>query len=196
MIGPAGSRPFPLSPSRDEPGRKEAWHLTWLGRDKKSMALFPLWCDDNVLFGSGAYADGSRAIRLSRGKDGKTRAEELWMTRKMRAHHGTLVRIGDHVYGSSGDFGPAFLAALHLPTGKVTLRQRGFSKANLLGVGENRLLILDEDGQLALAEASPRAIKVLAQAKVLERTAWTVPTLVGERLYLRNRQTIKALDLG
>lgn len=180
-----------------DPATGELLWLLELDAEAEALISTQLWWEDQqILFGSSAYGDGSRAIRLRRGDGGETRAEVLWMTRKMRVHHGNVVRLGDHVYGSSGDFGPAFLAALHLPTGEIAFRQRGLTKANLLSAGDGRLLILDEDGQLALAEASPEGMEILAQAKVLERTAWTVPTLVGERLYLRNRKIVKALDLG
>ena len=47
-----------------------------------------------------------------------------------------------------------------------------------------------------LATATPEALKVLCQAKVLEDKSWTVPTLVGTRLYLRDEHNIMALELG
>ena len=58
------------------------------------------------------------------------------------------------------------------------------------------MLLLDEDGTLALAMLGPKEITVLAQAEVAEATSWTVPTLVGTTLYLRDRVNIMALDVG
>jgi hypothetical protein len=43
---------------------------------------------------------------------------------------------------------------------------------------------------------TPAGMKVYAKAEVLNSIAWTVPTLVGTRLYLRDRKTIMALELG
>ena len=57
-------------------------------------------------------------------------------------------------------------------------------------------MLLDENGVLALATAAPEGLKVLGKAQVFDGRAWTVPTLVGTRLFLRDRKTIKALDLG
>jgi hypothetical protein len=37
---------------------------------------------------------------------------------------------------------------------------------------------------------------VLARANVMTKTSWTVPTLVGTRLYVRDRKNIAAFDLG
>lgn len=65
----------------------------------------PVWGPDNVLFLSSAYGGGSRALRLSQA-NGRTSVEELWAHNLMRVHFGAIIRVGDHVYGSSGDFGP------------------------------------------------------------------------------------------
>ncbi len=170
------------------------WHLT-LGEDAVTTMSTQVWGDDQILFGSSAYADGSRGIKVTKQEDGSFAAEEVWYTRKMRVHHQTAVRIGDHVYSSSGDFGPAFLAAVDVATGELAFRQRGFSKANLLVTGD-KIIILDEDGNLAIGTASPEGIEVHSQAKVLERVAWTVPTLVGTRLFVRDRKQMKAFELG
>jgi hypothetical protein len=153
-----------------------------------------LWGDDDLLFGSAAYTDGSRAIKLSR-KNGKFVADELWFNTRMRVQHGTVVRLGDYVYGSSGDFGPPVLAAINVHTGELAFRERGFSKANLLAA-DGKILILDEDGHLAIGTPSPKGIEIHAQAEILESYSWTVPTLVGTRLYVRDRKHMKAFELG
>ncbi len=170
------------------------WHLA-LGEDATTTMSTQLWGDDQILFGSSAYADGSRGIRVAKQDDGLFAAEEIWYSRKMRVQHATAVRIGDHVYGSSGDFGPAFLAAVEVATGKLAFRQRGFAKANLLAAGD-KVILLDEDGDLALGTPSPEGIEIHARVKVLDRLAWTVPTLIGTRLYVRDRHQMKAFELG
>jgi hypothetical protein len=37
---------------------------------------------------------------------------------------------------------------------------------------------------------------VLAEARIFDTVSWTVPTLVGTRLYARDREKVVALDLG
>jgi hypothetical protein len=59
-----------------------------------------------------------------------------------------------------------------------------------------QLIVLDEDGTLALATATPQGFDVLARTALMKRLAWTPPTLVGTRLYVRDRASIAALDLG
>ena len=153
----------------------------------------PVWGDDNLLFISSAYSGGSRVLRLTQ-KDGKTTVEELWFHRRMRLHHGTAIRVGDYVYGSSGDFGPAFFAAVNVKTGEMPYQDRSFPKSNFV-LADGKFIILDEDGNLALAKASPTELKVISRVSVLKNLAWTAPTLVGTKLYVRDRKTIAALDL-
>jgi outer membrane protein assembly factor BamB len=154
----------------------------------------PVWGEDNLLFVSSGYNGGSRVIKLSR-SGGKAGVEEVWSHRLMRVHFGTIIRLGDYVYGSSGDFGPAPLTAVNVKTGRIAWRDRSFSRASFL-YADGRLIIVDEDGRLGLATPSEEGLKVHSKVELLTSQSWTVPTLVGTRLYLRDRKVIKALEIG
>jgi outer membrane protein assembly factor BamB len=154
----------------------------------------PIWGPDNLLFISSGYDGGSRVIKLSRAGD-KTMVEELWASRLMRVHFSNAIRIGDLVCGSSGDFGPAPFTAIDVKTGKVLWRNRSFPRASFL-FADGRFIILDEDGQLILATATAEGLTVISKVALLSNQAWTVPSLAGTRLYLRDRKNIMALDLG
>lgn len=97
--------------------------------------------------------------------------------------------------GSSGDFGPAFLTAVDVNTGKVIWQDRTFARAQLV-YADGKLVILDEDGTLGIATVSPSGLQVLAKAPILEHLSWTPPTLVGTRLFVRDRKNIAAFELG
>ncbi len=159
-----------------------------------SCICTPVWGKDNILFISGAYGVGARGIKLTR-NEGRTVAEELWFTKKMQIMHGNAVRVGDVVYGSSGDFGPTFMAAVNVKTGELLWRKRGFSKATCV-YGDKKLIILDEDGNLALTSPRSKKLKIRSKVEVCKRNSWTVPTLMGTRLYVRDRHQIMALDLS
>ena len=155
----------------------------------------PVWsASDHLLFVSSAYSTGSRAIEL-RQAGGRTTATEKWFTGRVRVHIGSVVRVGDYVYGSSGDFGPAFLTAIDVKTGKIAWQDRSFSRAQLL-YADGKLIVLDEDGTLGLATVSPEGLKVLSRAAVLANVAWTPPTLAGTTLYVRDRKNIAAFSLA
>jgi outer membrane protein assembly factor BamB len=155
----------------------------------------PVWSPENhLLFISSAYNAGSRALEV-RHSAGQTHVSEKWFLNRMRVHFGTVIRLGDYVYGSSGDFGPAFLSAVNLKTGRLAWQDRSFSRAQLL-YADGKLILLDEDGRLGLATIGPDGLNVLARATVLENVSWTPPTLSGTTLYARDRRSIAAFDLA
>ena len=154
----------------------------------------PVWGNGNLLFASTAYDGDSRVIRL-RQVDGETTTEELWFNNRMRVHFGNALRIGDLVIGTTGDFGPAFFAALDIRTGEELWRERSFGRSHML-YADGKLVIVDEDGDIAVATVTARGLEVYARAHVLTENAWTPPTLVGTTLYVRDRRSILALDLG
>jgi outer membrane protein assembly factor BamB len=155
----------------------------------------PLWFpSDHLLFVSSAYGTGSRMLELHQA-GGRTTVAEKWFNGRMRIHIGSAIRIGSVVVGSSGDFGPAFLTGVDVATGKVLWQDRTFARAQLV-YADGKLVVLDEDGMLGLATASASGLQVLAKAPALQNVAWTPPTLVGTKLFVRDRKSIAAFDLG
>ena len=154
----------------------------------------PVWGADNLLFISSGYDGGSRVLKLTRA-DKKTTVAEVWAHRLMRVHFTNAIRVGDIVYGSSGDFGPAPFTAVDVKSGKILWRHRSFPRASFL-LADNRFIILDEDGHLLMATATAEGLTVTSKAELLSENAWTAPSLAGTRLYIRDRKNIMALDLG
>ncbi len=153
----------------------------------------PVIAGGDTIFLSSPQA-GARGLRLAR--DGETvTVEEIWSTRKVQFYHGSSVRDGDWVYGSSGTMGPAFMIAINILTGEIGWRERGFARANCVEA-DGKLVILDEDGMLYLATATPEKLVVHARTQILDRVAWTVPTIVGKTMYVRDNKKIKAVNLG
>jgi outer membrane protein assembly factor BamB len=136
---------------------------------------------------------GSQALKLSR-KDGKTTVEPVWKQRKIAVGQGNVVRVGDHVYGLTGD-GPAFFACADVKTGEVLYRERGFGRAMLLHA-DGKFIVLDEDGNLSLVKATPEKYELASKFPLFSKRSWTVPTLVGKTLFVRDKEKIVALDLG
>lgn len=153
----------------------------------------PVWGKDHLLFVSSAYNGGSRVLRLTRA-DGAVKAEEVWANKRVRVHFGNAVRFGTRIYASNGDFGSAPLAAVDVATGNTVWRDRAVARATLVGA-DGKLIILDEDGNLAIATPGETGLIVHAKAAVLDAQSWTAPTLCGTTLYIRDRKNIMALDL-
>jgi outer membrane protein assembly factor BamB len=154
----------------------------------------PVWGEGNLLFLSSAYNGGSRVLEL-RQAAGQTAVKELWYSNRMRLHIGNAMRLGDLVLGASGDFGPAIFTAVNVRTGQAAWQERGLARASSV-YADGKLILLDEDGVLALARPDAQGLNIQSRAQVMTNRSWTIATLVGTKLYLRDRVNIKALELS
>jgi outer membrane protein assembly factor BamB len=155
----------------------------------------PVWCPDNILIVSAAYEGGTRALHLTQ-RGGRTTVRERWHNGRVKVHFGSIIRIGDTMYGASGESGPAPITAVEVKTGRVLWHSgRELAKSQLL-FADNKLIALDEDGVLALATISPSGLTIRSRVQLLEKVAWTPPSLAGTTLYVRDRKNLIALDLS
>lgn len=162
--------------------------------DQGVNVMTPIWGEDRLLFVSSAYNGGSRVLKLSRIGD-KVKVEEVWANRRVRIHFSNAVRFGQRIYASNGDFGAAPLAAVDVASGETAWRDRSVARSTIVGAN-GRLVLLDADGQLVIATPGDTGLTIHAKAQILKGQAWTVPTLCGTTLYVRDRREIMALDLG
>jgi outer membrane protein assembly factor BamB len=146
---------------------------------------------------------GSVALRLE-SKDGKPAAAKEWSNADLNCYFSTPVAVGkEHVYLVSGTKPPAVMvqADLHcidVKTGKdlwAKPRKVGRYHAALIRTGDDKLLMLDDGGDLVLIEPNPKEYKELARAKVCGDT-WAHPALSDGRLYVRDNKELICLQLG
>lgn len=155
----------------------------------------PLWGPGNLLFVSSEYNGGAKGIELQR-NGLQTKAVELWSSPRLRLHHGNAIRVGDAIYFSSGGKGSqAILSAVDARSGKIHWQERSIEKATFVWA-DQKLITLDQDGNLMIAHPSPQGFKVSAKAALLEHLSWTPPVVVGARAYLRDRRNMIAVDLS
>ena len=173
-------------------GGKQLWSFPCTNQ-YQTHATGAIWGDDNLLWVATQKDGGTRVLKLTQ-KGGKTNVEQVWENKKIRVFHWNSVRVGDHVYTSSGDTNTPSIA-VNIKTGKIAWRERGFTKMLCL-YADNKLIFLDENGLLAMAKVSPDGFEVLSKTQLTEKISWTVPTLVGKTLYVRDAKNILALDLG
>lgn len=91
----------------------------------------------------------------------------------------------------------ADLTCLDLKTGKELWKQNGlgYFHFGVIRTGDGKLLILDDQGNLKLAEADEKGYKELCKAKACGGTM-TAPTLAGGRVYVRDDREVVCYDLG
>jgi outer membrane protein assembly factor BamB len=122
----------------------------------------------------------------------------LWQNKNMRNDLSTCVQLDGYIYGSDGDyygggeyFKNLFLRCIDFKTGEV-IWEEGKMKSNLsLTAAGNKLIILEENGTLHIAEATPSSYREISSCDVLGgeekfRKFWTPPVLCNGRIYARN----------
>jgi outer membrane protein assembly factor BamB len=174
--------------SVDPASGRALWRHPWPTHDGVNVAT-PLVVPPDRVFLSSGYDQGSVLLQLRKRPDGSLETAELWRSRELRNHFNNSVHHRGAFYG----FDNAILKAIDAATGRTLWRERGFGQGSLVLVADH-LLILSEEGELALAEASPKALAVRARLPVLSGRCWTPPSVARGRVYLRGASEIVALS--
>ena len=124
-------------------------------------------------------------------QDRKTTPREAWSSPKLDVLVPTPLLIGDTFYGAT----KTMLVAVNAKTGEHLWTERGFPMASIV-YADGKLILLDENGQLTLATATPKGLTIRSQCDVTEKYSFTAPALLGTTLFVRDRKTIVALELG
>jgi outer membrane protein assembly factor BamB len=144
---------------------------------------------------------GSVALRLEE-KDGKPALKEEWRKPELTCYFSTPIPVGkDYLYMVTGAAtlfnAQATLHCVEAKSGKVLWSKPKVGKyhACIIRTADDKLLVLDDNGNLALLEPSPKEYVELARAKVCGET-WAHPALVDGKLYVRDAKELICLDLG
>ncbi len=151
---------------------------------------------NNQLFVSAAYGVGGLLARLS-----KNSATQVWANdTTMSSQYSTCVQRDGFLYGTHGreDFANGELRCIAAQTGKVQWSAPGFGVAHVILVND-RLVILNHQGHLVLAAASPDAFDSLATAQVSPNITRAMPAYAQGQFLFRenagNGGTLKCLTL-
>ena len=134
---------------------------------------------------------GLRRLAISRGPAGWS-VEERWTSRGLKPYFNDFVVHAGHAFGFDG----SILACVDLADGARTWKGGRYGNGQLLLLAEqDLLLVLSEEGELALVRATPDRFTELARFKAIEGKTWNHPVLVGDVLYVRNGEEMAAFRL-
>jgi outer membrane protein assembly factor BamB len=148
---------------------------------------------------------GSVGLRLEE-EDGNLNPVQIWKEPKLTCYFSTPVPVGkNHFYAVVGELTlnpfakkkpKANLCCLETQTGKTmwTKENVGTYHASLLRTGDNKLLMLEEGGNLVLLDPNPKAYRELARSKICGNT-WAHPALADGRLFVRDGKELICVQL-
>ena len=152
-------------------------------------AAQPLVVGDNRVFVSASYGAGAAMIEVSGGSD-RFAVREVWRNTRMKNRFsGSVLRDGV-IYGLD----EGILAAIDAETGELKWKGGRYGYGQVVLAGDN-LIVLTEDGDLALVRAMPDRHQEIVRFPVLEGKTWNVPALAEGYLLVRNLAEMAAFDL-
>jgi outer membrane protein assembly factor BamB len=145
----------------------------------------------------GSAGTGGGAVKL-KAKDGKVEAEQLYFAAKLPTAIGGTVKIGDFLYGTTGQA----MLCIEFATGKVKWQDRALGPASLC-YADDRLYLHAENGDVALVEPSPESYREKGRFTPTERPkrangmekAWAYPVVANGRFYIRDLDCLWCYDV-
>jgi outer membrane protein assembly factor BamB len=152
----------------------------------------PIVLDDLVIVGS--HQAGNLALKISRDGDA-CKADTTWLDKRNSINFSSPVLVDGHLYGL-GPAGMMFCVDARTGTENWTteISQGGVNaQAQFVVVGD-RILALNDGGELLLIAADPKAAHIVSRATVCGET-WCNPALTDGKLFLRDRKELMCVDL-
>jgi outer membrane protein assembly factor BamB len=169
---------------------KLLWEHKWEGFTIVQPALT---ADGDVLIStSGASGGlGIRRLRAAPGPGG-WKIQQRWTSDGLSPYFNDYVVHQGHAYGFDG----SSLACIDLEAGKRKWEGGSYGNGQLVLLpDQDLLLVVSEEGELALVKATPDRFTEIARFPALKGKTWNHPVVAGDVLLVRNGQEMAAFRL-
>jgi outer membrane protein assembly factor BamB len=168
---------------------KVLWEHTWEGGAIVQPALLPDGMLINSIVATGGQ--GVRRLAVKHGAAGWT-IEERWTSTGLKPYFNDFVVHKGHAYGFDG----SILASIDLTDGRRVWKGGRYGSGQLALLPEqDLLLVVSEDGEIALVSATPDQFREVAKVPAIEGKTWNHPALVRDVLLVRNGEEMAAFRL-
>ena len=167
---------------------KVLWQHPWKGFPIVQPAQLP---DGDLLISTGD-TNGVRRLQITRDQATWT-VQERWSSTRLKPYFNDYVVHRGHAFG----FNSGSLACIDLADGERKWKGGRYGAGQLvLLADQDVLLVLSEQGDLALVSAATTDFTEFARLKALEGKTWNHPVLAGNVLLVRNDREMVALKLA
>ena len=167
---------------------KPLWQHAWTGYPIVQPSLTP---DGGILIVANE-SSGVRRLAVSHGSDG-WRVEERWTSNRLKPWYNDFVVHKGYAYGFDG----TILACIDLADGARKWKGGRYGGGQLVLLpDQNVLLVVSEEGELALVGATPDAFKELARVPAIAGKTWNHPVVAGDVVLVRNGEEMAAFRVA
>jgi outer membrane protein assembly factor BamB len=166
------------------------WEFPW-ENDNDVNASQPLIAGPDRVFISSGYGADAAMLQLASGADGQLTARELWRTNRMNNVFTSSVLHDGFIYGLDG----SILSCVDASTGELKWKGGRYGSGQVM-LASGHLIVLTEQGELALVRADPKAHQELTRFPAIEGKTWNHPAMSDGILLIRNIEEMAAFDLS
>jgi len=164
-------------------------------QQNKIHANTPLYADGKLLVASAGREKTSGIVQLQLADDGKS-VTEIWRSNKLTNLMGGAVKLGDNIYI------PAYLKSdwqvLDWNTGQMKIQSKDLGGGSVIFADGLFYCYAENDGEVALMEASPAQVKIVSKFKVPMGTDqhWARLVIDNGLLFVRHGNALMAYRVG
>jgi outer membrane protein assembly factor BamB len=167
---------------------KPLWQHDWKGYPIVQPALTP---DGGILIAANEMS-GTRRLNVRHSGDTWT-TEERWTSNGLKPWFNDFVVHKGHAFGFDG----TILACIDLADGARKWKGGRYGGGQLVLLpDQDALLVISEQGELALVSATPDGFKEIARIPAIEGKTWNHPVIAGSVLLVRNGEQMAAFRLS
>jgi outer membrane protein assembly factor BamB len=179
----AAMRLMGLSPDRGE----LLWEYPWTTAFDINAGQ-PVVLGDNRVFLSSGYGTGAAVIEVTKGD--RFTVREIWRNNRMKNQFTSSVLHEGFIYGLD----ESILACIDAATGELRWKGGRYGYGQVM-LASGHLIVLTEDGDLALVRATPERHEEIVRFPALDGKTWNHPAMADGVLLIRNLAEMAAYDL-
>lgn len=167
--------------------------VLWQHERPGGSIVQPAMADGQLLISAmgGAGGAGIRSLGIARAGDGWT-ASARWTSTGLKPYFNDFVVHRGHAFGFDG----SILSCIDLADGKRLWKGGRYGSGQLvLLADQDLLLVLSDEGDLALVSATPDGFKELGRFKAIDGKTWNHPVVVRDIVVVRNGEEMASFRL-
>jgi outer membrane protein assembly factor BamB len=163
------------------------WEFPWSTVNQASQPLIA--GPDRVFVSTGSGPDATM-LQLAAGADGQLTVRELWRTNRMNNHFTSSVLHDGFIYGLD----ESILTCVDASNGELKWKGGRYGYGQVM-LANGHLIVLTEEGELALVRADPKAHQEITRFAAIEGKTYNHPAMSDGILLIRNIEEMAAFDL-